>query len=116
MIEKNKKLISEFKKDIIKLNNQRTHWLQFSSVVFIGVILTIVFSENINDLHSNTVWWAIGSIGLIVSINWWYWTLSLIRSVLHNQINVIILLNEITTDVREIKTEITELHQKGLIE
>jgi hypothetical protein len=115
MIEQNKKLISKFKKDIITLNNQRNYWLLFSSVIFVGVILTIAFSKSINDLHSNNFWWAIGSVGLIVSINWWYWTLSLIHSVLNNQINVIILLTEITTDVREIKTDVIELHQKELI-
>jgi len=114
--ERKQQLISTFKSDIIRLNNQRKRWLVFSSIIFVGVILIIFFSEKINNLHYHSIWWLIGSIGLIVSINWWYWTLTLIRRVLQHQIDTVILLSEITNDVKSIKTDINDLYQKGLIE
>jgi hypothetical protein len=114
--EHRQKLIEKFKLDIIRLNNQRIRWLTFSSLIFTVVILIIFLSEKINDLHSHTIWWVIGSLGLLLSINWWYWTLTLIRRVLQHQIDTVIILSEITNDVKEIKTDINDLYQKGLIE
>lgn len=114
--EKKQRLIEKFKSDIARLNTQRIQWLTFSSVIFVVVILIIFLSERINNLHSHTIWWVIGSMGLLLSINWWYCTLTLIRRVLQHQIDTVIILSEITNDVKEIKTDITELYQKGLIE
>jgi hypothetical protein len=116
MIKEKQQLIEKFKSDINRLNNQRILWLTFSSLIFLGVIILIFFSNKINDLQSQSVWWLIGSIGLLVSVNWWYWTLMLVRNVLQHQIDTITILSEITKDVKEIKTDITELYQKGLIE
>ena len=116
MAENNKELIAEFQLGIIKLNDQRRKWLTFSSAIFVGIILVITFTDSINNLHSRSIWWAIGSIGLIISVNWWYWTLTLIRKVLQHQIDVIQILSEITSDVKVIRTDIKDLHQKGLIE
>ena len=116
MLDNKTQIILKFKSDIIRLNDQRRRWLIFSSIIFIGVILIIFFSDQINNLHSHTVWWLIGSIGLLVSINWWYWTLTLIRRVLHHQLTTVIILTEITDSVKDIKTDITDLYQKGLIE
>jgi hypothetical protein len=113
--ERRQKIIEKFKLDIIQLNKQRIQWLAFSSIIFASVILIIFFSEKINDLHSHTVWWVIGSLGLLISINWWYWTLTLIRSVLQHQIDTVIILSEITNDVKEIKTDIDDLYRKRLI-
>jgi hypothetical protein len=115
MTKEHEKLISVFANDIIKLNRQRIYWLIFSSVIFIGVILVIAFSSAINSLNSEVVWWAIGSVGFIVTINWWYWTLILIRRVLTHQIDMVLLLDEITKDVNDIKVDIFELFRKGLI-
>jgi hypothetical protein len=115
MNEQTKKLILEFNKSIVRLKNQRNIWLISSSVFAVGAILIILFSESIANFHSPNFWWAISSVSLIVSVNWWYWTISLIRDVLDHQTNVIKILSEITTDVREIKTDINVLHQKSLI-
>lgn len=114
--ERKHQLIEKFSLDISRLNNQRIRWLMFSSVIFVIVILIIFFSDKINNLNSHTIWWVIGSLGLLLSINWWYWTLTLIRRVLQHQIDTVIILSEITTDVKEIKIDINELYQKGLIE
>lgn len=115
MTSEKEKLLSIFANDIIKLNRQRTYWLIFSSIIFVGVILVIVFSSSINSLRSEAVWWAIGAVGLIVSVNWWYWTLILVRRVLTHQINMVLLLDEITKDVNDIKIDINQLFRKGLI-
>ena len=115
MSEYYKRLIREFNENIKKLNHQRKLWLIFSSIIFGIVILLIFFAESINRLHSHTVWWVIGSFGLLISVNWWYWTLTLIRRVLQYQENVVIILSEITEDVRDIKSDITEMHKNGLL-
>jgi hypothetical protein len=41
--------------------------------------------------------------------------LTLIRSVLQHQIDTVIILSEITNDVKEIKTDIDDLYRKRLI-
>ena len=113
--EHNQKLLEKFKSDISRLNKQRFRWLAFSSIIFVVVTLIIFFSEKINNLHSQTIWWIIGSMGLLLSINWWCWTLTLIRSVLQHQIDTVIILSEITNDVKKIKTDIDDLYRKRLI-
>lgn len=115
MNDQHKKIMLDFNKSIVKLKEQSRLWLMASSVIAVGVMLTIVFSENISNLYSVRIWWTVGSIGLIVSVNWWYWTLSLIRTLLNHQINIVKILSEITTDVKGIKTDINSLNQKGLI-
>ena len=115
MTKNKEELLLTFAKDIVRLNRQRKYWLIFSSVIFIGVILVIVFSTNINNLKSEAIWWGIGAVGLVVSVNWWYWTLTLVRRVLEHQIKMVLLLEEITTDVTGIRLDIRELFQKGLI-
>ena len=115
MTKDKEELLLIFARDIIRLNKQRKYWLIFSSVIFVGVILVIVFSSNINNLHSEAIWWGIGSVGLIVSVNWWYWTLTLVRRVLEHQINMVLLLDEITKDVSDIRIDIRQLFHKGLI-
>lgn len=114
--EHTQKLLEKFKSDIIRLNKQRVQWIAFSLIIFVVVTLIIFFSETINHLHSHSIWYIIGSVGLLLSINWWYWTLTLIQNVLQHQIDTVIILSEITNDVKEIKTDITDLYQKGLIE
>jgi len=115
MNEQTKKLILEFNKSINRLKNQRKIWLISSLVFAISAILIIIFSENIAKFYSSNLWWAVSALTLIISVNWWYWTISLIRDVLDHQTNVIKILSEITTDVKEIKTDINILHQKSLI-
>lgn len=114
--EKKHQLIATFKSDILRLNDQRKRWLTFSSIVFVIVIMIIFFADKINNLHYQSIWWLLGALGVLVSINWWYWTLTLIRRVLQHQIDTVILLSEITNDVKDIKTEINDLYQKGMIE
>lgn len=110
-----KALIEKFKADVIRLNNQRIRWLTFSVIVFFGVALIVYFLDKINNLHSQSVRWLVVSVGLLLIINWWYWTIVLVRNVLKHQHNTIIVLQNLTSDIKEIKTDINKLNQKDLI-
>lgn len=100
---KQKELVIKFRQDIEKINRQRTIWLVLSSLVFVSIVL-IIFSWNfIQDSH---VWWAVGSIGLIIAMNWWYWTMTLIRRLLCHQSHMVDVLEEISKEVSNIRSDL----------
>lgn len=75
-------IFNNHQKDLEKLNNQRRLWLWASSIVLVG-ILSLIFSwEWLADFHSKHVWWLIVSVMLIIAINWWYWTMRVIRIII----------------------------------
>lgn len=104
-----KQLLEEHCNTIDKLNNQRRHWLYASSVVFTGIIL-LIFSWNwLDNLHSQTIWWVVISLMLILSINWWYWTMRVVKILLCHQQVVHDLLHSVLDDIAHAKTEIKNL-------
>jgi len=82
--------------------HQRRLWLYASSLV-VSVIGIIVSWFYLSSFNNNLIWWGIISVSLIVSINWWYWTVSAIGKlvrVVHSEYQI---LNEITSDLDQIK-------------
>jgi hypothetical protein len=83
--------------------HQRRVWLYTSALVVILVIGIIVSWFYLSSFNNNLIWWGIISISLIISVSWWYWTMSamgnLVRAV-HSEYQI---LNEITSDLDQIK-------------
>lgn len=78
-------LLKKHVEDLDKINNQRRIWLYASSVVFTGIIFLIFSWDWLDHFHSKSIWWVVISLMLILSINWWYWTMKVIRVLLRHQ-------------------------------
>ena len=85
-------------------NNRRRSWLFISAFVAVS-ILGIIFEWH--RIESIYLLWFVGTSGLIVSITWWYWTMSLIRGLLEFKIEEAEILADIVNDIKDIKKNIT---------
>jgi len=101
-------------RQIEKLNNQRRYWLYASSVVSIGIIFLIFGWGWIDQLHSAPLWWVIASSMLIISANWWYWTMKVIRIILTHQQAEYHLLQGILIELNEFKNDIKPLANRNV--
>jgi hypothetical protein len=99
-----------YNKELDQLNKQRKIWLWASSIVVLGVVFLISFWNLITDYtHYKWITWSAVSLGLIISVNWWYWTMGMVRRSLAHQITVIEILNCITNDIKLVKEDVKEL-------
>jgi hypothetical protein len=89
--------------DLEEIYKQRRLWLYASSVVVVAVIGIIVSWFYLSSLDNNLIWWGIISVSLIVSINWWYWTVSAIGKIVRAVHSEYQILTEITSDLDQIK-------------
>ena len=101
-------LLERHRNDLEKLNNQRKIWLLASSIVFCGIIFLIFGWEWLSDLQSKGIWWLVVSLMLIISINWWYWTMRVLRVIIHYQEIEYALIKEIYEDINVVKNNIKE--------
>jgi hypothetical protein len=101
--------LDKVKTDIDTANNQRRLWLFFSSLVFIGVLAYIIGWHWIHELNNPWLEWSLISIGLVITVNWWYWTMSVIRRNLYHQNKIVGVLEEVVSDVKEVKQNIQNL-------
>jgi hypothetical protein len=99
-----------YNQELDQLNKQRKVWLWASSVVVLGVVLFISFWNLIIDYtHHQWVTWSAVSLGLLITVNWWYWTMGMVRRSLAHQITVVEILNNITNDIKHVKEDVKEL-------
>jgi len=92
--------------DLDQLNDQRRKWLWASSIVFFAIITLMFAWEWIDHFESKTAWWFIVSCMLLISINWWYWTMRVVRRIIQHQLVEYQLLKAIVIDIREIKRDV----------
>lgn len=104
----------EHNKDLQEINNQRRKWLLASSAVFSGIIILIFAWDWIDQIHSKSIWWVIVSLMLILSVNWWYWTMRVVSRLMHHQKVEFGLIIELVRDIREIKADVKELGKQEL--
>lgn len=100
------KLLKQHATDLERINRQRRIWLYASSVVVTGIVGLIFAWDWIDHFKSNSLWWVIISFILIISVNWWYWTMKVIRILLQHQEAEYELLACILNDVSEAKKDI----------
>jgi uncharacterized membrane protein len=89
--------------DLEEIYKQRRLWLYASSVVVVAVIGIIVSWFYLSSFNNNLIWWGIISISLIVSINWWYWTISSIGKLVRAIHTEYAILNEISLDLANVR-------------
>lgn len=96
-------LLQKHLADLKEFKRQRTLWLKLSGFVSMMVVI-IVVDWNIIIQH-RSLWLAV-SAGLILSVIWWYWTMSIIRKMIeHRSIETQIII-ELVSDIKEVKKEI----------
>lgn len=113
-MHRNKKILEKNQLDLEKLHDQRRAWLWASSVVFWAIIVIIFAWDWLDGLGSKSVWWFIVSCMLILSINWWYWTMRIIRKLIAHQEVEYDLLKSILTDLSKIKKDVRVLGSRSV--
>ena len=101
-MDDNTRKIKDHTDELEVIYRQRRLWLYASSLV-VAVIGMIVSWFYLSSLDNNLIWWGIISVSLIVSINWWYWTVSAIDKIVRAVHSEYQILNEITSDLDQIK-------------
>ena len=110
MISKNTtKLIEENSQDLEQIGAQRRMWLYASSVVIVAVMFLIVGWDWLDAFHSKAIWWFTASSIIILSVNWWYWTMRVMLRLLHHQKMEFHIITELVTEVKEIRGEVKQL-------
>lgn len=109
-----KKLLNKHTQDLNRINQQRRLWLYASSVVLVGILFLIFTWDWIDGLHSKSIWWLVVSTMLIISVNWWYWTMRVIKRIIEHQEIEFDLIRVIMTDIREVKKDIQFLAPKNI--
>lgn len=99
-------LIDQHNKDMHKINEQRRLWLYASYIVATGVILLIFGWDWLSGFNNVSIWWVIVSLILLICMNWWYWTMKIIRQLLHHQQSEYKILSEIVKDIKEFKDQL----------
>lgn len=107
-------LLEQHKIDMEKINRQRTWWLYASSIVFVLIIFLIFGWDWLSDLKSRTIWWLVVSCMLIISVNWWYWTMSVVRIIIEYQETEYDLIKRIIFDIKGLKKDLQEFHDQTI--
>jgi hypothetical protein len=102
-------LLQETNQEIDNINEQRRVWLYASSFTFVGIAFLVFAWDLLDSFHSKTIWWFILSLILIISINWWYWTMRMISKMLNHQKIEFEIIHDVIVDIRSLKKEIKEL-------
>ena len=112
--KKTKDLIEENDRDLDNINQQRRTWMYASSAVVVGIVLLIFGWEWLENFHSKSIWWVVVSGMLILSVNWWYWTMRVMLRLIRHQKMEFHIINELVHDIKELKIEIRQLGTRKL--
>jgi predicted Na+-dependent transporter len=104
-----KQIIQQHTADLERINKQRRMWLYASSIVLTGIIFLIFTWDWLDDFHSKGIWWVVISLMLIISVNWWYWTMRVIRILLDYNTAAYDILTCVLDDVSEARKDIQYL-------
>jgi ABC-type bacteriocin/lantibiotic exporter with double-glycine peptidase domain len=93
-------------KQLQNFDQERKSWLVLSAFVAVGV-LGVMFGWN--AVQTNHLIWVVSSLGLVVAVAWWYWTMRLIRHLIEHKIVESTILQEIVEDIRHIRDEVKNI-------
>jgi hypothetical protein len=112
MTDKIYKQLQEGEAELDRINRQRKLWLIASSGVFVSIMLFIFFKDWVIWLQTTILWWVIVSLMLLVSLNWWYWTMKVIRRLLANHETEYNLIRLLILELKEIRQQVAELKKE----
>lgn len=105
MNKKYDEILNERCNTIDEITIQRRKWLYASSLFFITVVIIMFSWPWISHLSNPSGWWVVTAILLIISVNWWYWTIGLIAKLLDNQRSQVVLIKSLVETVDEMIKE-----------
>lgn len=95
--------IKDHTEELEKIYAQRRQWLFASSVVFTTIILVIFGWDYIDSCNDRRIWWVLISLGLLLSVNWWYWTMKSVSTLVRSIYSEYEILNEITAEIEQVR-------------
>lgn len=96
-------LVKENLKKIDDLEKERIFWLKISAfVVFISTLMIFNWKYFVQAELIFTV----TSIGIFITIIWWYWTMNIIKKLIQIKLSETLLLDELTSTTKDIKEKI----------
>jgi ABC-type bacteriocin/lantibiotic exporter with double-glycine peptidase domain len=101
----NKILIDQLQ-TIKKFKNQRICWMR-SSLIISAIIGAVLISWN--WLVSHHLIYTAAVFGLVVAAVWWYWTMSIIKTLIKHREKETSIIAELILDVREMKESLRKL-------
>jgi membrane protein YdbS with pleckstrin-like domain len=85
------------------LNKERVFWLKISIFIVLISLLTIFNWEYLADTN---IVYILTSLGIIISIIWWYWTMMIIRKLITFKIAETELLKDIVDNVQYVREKL----------
>jgi hypothetical protein len=90
------------------IEKQRIIWLRLSGFIAVA-ILAIIFNWEVIYRHHLSI--LVVSLGLVVSVVWWYWTMIIIRKLITARMTENKLLLQLVDDFEDLKKIIKELEK-----
>lgn len=103
MVELIKTNIETFK----TFDKQQKSWLKLSVLFFVAILLIII---DWNHIRSSYWGWLTISLGVIVSIVWWYWAMTIIKKILISKQIESEILMELVQDIKSIKQDVKKIN------
>lgn len=97
------------KNQIEQVKIQHVLWIKFSFLFVCLCFFLLLEWEEILLIKDKLLKGGLATIFVTTSIFWWYWTMSLIKKLLCFKEKEIIILDELTKDVKSLKQEIISL-------
>ncbi|NBP16129.1 hypothetical protein EBU95_17385 [bacterium] len=98
-----KQILDKHKEKLNKFKTQHGMWVKASLGVIIVTVLTILdhFYKAPTILH-----WIFIPAGFIISVAWWYWTMSLVKELIKHKHYEIEILTSLMSEIKDIKQTI----------
>jgi ABC-type dipeptide/oligopeptide/nickel transport system permease subunit len=84
-------------------NQERKLWLLLSSLV---IVVTIGIIFDWAKIYQSQISWSVISLGLLMAVSWWFWTMRLVREIISIKIQDREVLQDLIEDVKYIRKEI----------
>lgn len=92
-------------KQLYLIDSYRKIWMILSAGV-VATVIGMIFSWDY--IFQTKFIWFTTSMGLVISMVWWYWTMRLIRYLVHYKATEALILEEIIREIQIIKQEVVK--------
>jgi len=97
--------LKKYTQECEEFERQRRAWLRISGFVAVAILLIIAdwgYVQNSKHL------WILFSVGTVLSLVWWYWTMMVIRRMLTHQRAITDVMIDMFSAVKEVKETIRQ--------
>jgi hypothetical protein len=71
--------------------------------VYTAVIFLIFGWNYLDAMHDSKIWWVVISLSLLISVNWWYWTMKSLSELASSIDSEYKILSDITDSIEQVK-------------